>query len=90
MRRAALSIPSNIAEGNGRNIIPDYLRSLYIAYGSTCELETQFLLSADPGYLNQESHSALQADIKEVERTLKALIKSLEKKHLNIKSPVFT
>ena len=44
MRRAAISIPSNIAEGYGRKTIPDYVRSLYIAYGSNCELETQTLL----------------------------------------------
>ena len=43
MRRAAVSIPSNIAEGYGRKTIPDYVRCLYIAYGSTCELETQTL-----------------------------------------------
>jgi len=47
MRRAALSIPSNIAEGYGRKTTPDYLRSLYIAYGSTCELETQISLSGE-------------------------------------------
>jgi len=83
MRRAALSIPSNIAEGYGRKTTPDYLRSLYIAYGSTCELETQILLSGDLGYLNKESLSELQRDIGDIERMLKALIKSLENKHLN-------
>jgi len=83
MRRAALSIPSNIAEGYGRKTTPDYLRSLYIAYESTCELETQTLLSGDLGYLNKESLSDLQRDIEEVEKMLKALIKSLENKHLN-------
>ncbi len=83
MRRAALSIPSNIAEGYGRKTTPDYLRSLYIAYGSTCELETQILLSGDLDYLNKESLSELLRDIGEVERMLKALIKSLENKHLN-------
>ena len=83
MRRAALSVPSNIAEGYGRKTTPDYLRSLYIAYGSTCELETQILLSGDLGYLNMESLSELQRNIGEVERMLKALIKSLQNKHLN-------
>ena len=83
MRRAALSIPSNIAEGYGRKTTPEYLRSLYIAYGSTCELETQFFLSGDLGYLRKESLSKLQRDIGEVERMLKALIKSLENKPLN-------
>jgi four helix bundle protein len=83
MRRAALSIPSNIAEGYGRKTTLEYLRSLYIAYGSTCELETQLLLSGDLGYLNKENLSELQRDIGEVERMLKALIKSLENKRLN-------
>jgi four helix bundle protein len=83
MRRAALSIPSNIAEGYGRKTTPEYLRSLYIAYGSTRELETQLLLSGDLGYLDGESLTGLQRDIGEVERMMKALIKSLENKHLN-------
>ena len=83
MRRAALSIPSNIAEGYGRKTTPEYLRFLYIAYGSTCQLETQLLLSGDLGYLNKENLSELQKDIGEVERMLKALIQSLEKKPLN-------
>ena len=82
MRRAALSIPSNIAEGYGRKTTPDYLRSLYIAYGSTCELETQVMLSGALGYLNKESLSGIQRDISEVERMLKALIKSLKNKPL--------
>ncbi|MDY7032067.1 MAG: four helix bundle protein [Thermodesulfobacteriota bacterium] len=51
IRRAAVSVPSNIAEGYGRKTTPDYIRSLYIAYGSNCELETQVLLSGDLGYI---------------------------------------
>jgi len=83
MRRAALSIPCNIAEGYGRKTTPEYLRALYIAYGSICELETQILLSGDLGYFMNESSSKLQSNIGEVERMLKALIKSLENKSLN-------
>ncbi len=81
MRRAAISIPSNIAEGYGRKTIPDYVRCLYIAYGSNCELETQMLLSVDLNYLNNDDQVILLDNIKEVERMLMALIKSLENKN---------
>ncbi len=61
----------------------DYLRSLYIAYGSVCEWETQVLLSGDLNYVNKENLTALKDDTAEVERMLKALIKSLENKRLD-------
>jgi four helix bundle protein len=83
MRRAALSIPCNIAEGYGRKTTPDYLRFLYMSYGSICELETQTLLAGDLKYIETESLSELQSDLGEVERMLKALIKSIERKHLS-------
>jgi four helix bundle protein len=84
MRRAAISIPSNIAEGYGRKSTPDYLRFLYIAQGSACELETQILLSGDLGYLGKEILSDLLEKIAEVEKMLKALIKSLENKSITL------
>jgi four helix bundle protein len=83
IRRSALSVPCNIAEGYGRKTTPEYIHSLYIAYGSNCELETQVLLSKDLDYIKVEDFKKLKADIEEVERMLKALIKSLEKRHLN-------
>ncbi len=78
-----MSVPSNIAEGYGRKTTPEYIRSLYVAYSSNCELETQILLSKDLGYIKVQDMKQLQKDIEEVERMLKALIKSLENKHLN-------
>ena len=45
IRRCVVSIPSNIAEGYGRKTTLDYVRMLYISYGSVCELETQILLA---------------------------------------------
>ena len=83
MRRAALSIPSNMAEGYGRKTISEYLRFLSIAYGSICELETQILLSGDLGYLDKDRLSKLPKGVGEVERMLQALIKSLKNKPLN-------
>jgi len=50
MRKASISVPSNIAEGYGRPHGKDYSRFLAISYGSLCELETQYLLSVDVGY----------------------------------------
>ena len=47
IRRSVVSIPSNIAEGYGRKTTIDYIRMLYIAYGSVCELETRILLAGD-------------------------------------------
>jgi four helix bundle protein len=82
IRRAAVSVPCNIAEGYGRKTTPEYIRALYIAYGSNCELETQILLSGDLGYIEAEQSKKLRDEIGEVERMLKALIKSLENKHL--------
>jgi len=82
IRRAAVSVPSNIAEGYGRKTTPEYIRSLYIAYGSNCELDTQISLSGDLGYMRAQEKEMLQRSIGEVERMLKALIKSLENKRL--------
>jgi four helix bundle protein len=83
IRRSAVSVPSNIAEGYGRKTTPEYIRSLYFAYGSNCELETQISLSGDLGYVKTQEKQMLQRNIEEVERMLKALIKSLENKRLN-------
>ena len=76
MRRAAVSIPSNIAEGAARNSTKEYIRFLYIALGSLSELETQFLISNRLEYLND----LLEDAITEIRKMLLSLIKSLKKK----------
>jgi four helix bundle protein len=83
MRRASVSVPSNIAEGYGRKTTADYVKSLYIAYGSNCELETQMMLSGDLDYIDRALSKDILEEIYAVERMLKALIKSLENKHSN-------
>ena len=80
IRRSAISVPSNIAEGYGRKTVGEYIQALYIAYGSYCELETQVLISGDLGYIKVENLEMLQKDLGDVERMLKGLIKSLESK----------
>ncbi len=77
-----MSIPSNIAEGYGRKTTLDYIRMLYISYGSVCELETQILLAGDLNLIEKDALDKLKEDIAENERMLKALIKSLENKPL--------
>jgi four helix bundle protein len=82
IRRSVVSIPSNIAEGYGRKTTLDYIRMLYISYGSVCELETQILLAGDLDLIEKGEMGTLKKDIAEIERMLKALIKSLENKPL--------
>ncbi len=79
IRRSAVSVPSNIAEGYGRRTRPAYIQFLNIAYGSVCELETQMLLSKDLAYMNDGKLKEIINDIGDVERMLTGLIKSLKK-----------
>ena len=78
IRRAAVSVPSNIAEGHGRKTRPEYIQFLHVAYGSICELETQISLSGDLQYIKEDKLKDFQKDIGDVERMLKALIRSLK------------
>ena len=83
LRRAAVSVPSNIAEGYGRGSTPDYIRALRIAYASNCELETQALIARELGYLKPDEAEKLGGEIREVERMLKALVRALGARHSN-------
>jgi four helix bundle protein len=77
MRPAAISIPSNIAEGAGRSSDADFRRFLFHSLGSANELEYDFLLALDLGFFPVSLHAQRSQQITEVRRMLYALIDSL-------------
>jgi four helix bundle protein len=78
IRRAAVSIASNIAEGKERETVSEFIRYLYMAKGSAGELKTQLLIAQDIGYLDQMSSRELQLKIEKVSAMIGALIKTLK------------
>ena len=77
IKRAAVSIPSNIAEGASRNSTKEFIQFLSIALGSTSELETQIIIAEKVGYIQNGEN--LRSDITIVRKMLNALISSLKK-----------
>ena len=77
MRRAAASVPANIAEGYERNHRKEYLQFLYVAKGSLGEVEIFLLLSNDLDYLSKDDFNAVDEKRKVTSRLLKGLVKSL-------------
>jgi four helix bundle protein len=80
LRRSAVSIPSNIAEGQGRTTTREFHRFLGIARGSVKELETQMLIALDLGYAGDAGARRCLDLAEEVGRMLHALLKALERK----------
>ena len=78
LRKSGVSIPSNIAEGNGRGTRKDYVKFLWIARGSTCELETQLLLMREVVNLPEGEFSEALSLVDECKRMLFSLIQSLK------------
>lgn len=82
MRRSAVSVASNIAEGAGRTGRVEYLRFLNIARGSLCELETQVFITNNLSLIERELH--IEEDVAEVGRLLTALIRKLREQRGSI------
>jgi len=77
MRRAAVSIASNIAEGKNRQTKNEYIQFLYITLGSASELETQVVISKELNYIDEKEEATLLEGIDHISRMTRNLIKSL-------------
>ena len=78
MRRSSTSIPTNIAEGCGRDSQPEFIHFLQIAMGSSSELEYQLLLAYDLHYLDEQIFLELTNELGEVRRMLNALLRKIK------------
>jgi four helix bundle protein len=79
MTRAAVSIPSNIAEGAERDSKQEFIRFLHIAKGSAAELRTQIYIARQVDIINNGIQSELTEELKKISAMLHALIKSIKK-----------
>jgi len=77
LRRSAVSIPSNIAEGQGRRSRGDFLQFLRVARGSLMEAETQIIIASDLSYLAPERTRGLLSDTREIGKMLDGLMESI-------------
>ncbi len=80
LKRAAVSVPSNVAEGHGRDHLGDYLHHLSVANGSLMELETQLMIAGRLGYVSREVEERILAQGAEVGRMLSGLARALRKR----------
>ena len=81
IRRAAVSIPSNIAEGQARNSTKEFIHFLSIARGSKAELQTQLLICVDVGYISEEEVKTVMNLTEEVGKMISSLIQKLTTDH---------
>ena len=79
IRRAAVSIPSNIAEGQSRQYANEFRQFLHIALGSLSEVDTQMVLALRLSYINEGQQKAIEQQIIELKKMTRALINKLPK-----------
>ena len=82
LRRAAVSVPSNVAEGSGRRTTREFIAFLHIARGSLSELKTQLVLARTVGYLADADLSNTDSLSDEVGRLLNAVIRGLRRRQM--------
>jgi four helix bundle protein len=75
IKRAAISIPSNIAEGAARVSNKEYIHFLYIALGSVAELDTQLIIAKDLNFINKEEFNEISKNLENIGKMLSGLIK---------------
>ena len=81
IRRSAVSIPSNISEGYGRESVNEYLRFLNIAIASLFELQTQLEISYNLKYIQKENFEMMYDSSREIERMLSSFIRAIKNKN---------
>ncbi|MBX7104888.1 MAG: four helix bundle protein [Gemmataceae bacterium] len=81
LQRAAVSVPANIAEGNGRDSLPEYLHHLSIAYGSLMEIDSHIEVARRVGFIDEPTYSTLLEQLATTGRLLNALQRSLKNRH---------
>ena len=79
IRRSVVSISSNIAEGAGRNTSGEFNQFLGIAYGSSCELETQLIIANRLKFLNDDSFGKLELEVDKIQKMIYGLKKSINR-----------
>lgn len=78
IRRAGVSLPSNIAEGSKRSTQKDFRSFLVIAHGSGAELETQLYIAKELGYVQEKDYNNLTVELSEIMKILGTLVKKFE------------
>ena len=80
MRRSVASIPTNIAEGSGRDGDGEFLQFLRIALGSATEFEYQLLLARDLEYINNQTYVSVLADLESIKKMLVGFMKAVQER----------